>query len=66
MGDTMQQRLTQDLTQFLASLPEDDHLQYLNVLGTIAVPNKFTLPSLNSIFAPILYCQLSFLVHRYR
>ncbi len=41
-------------------------LQYLNVLGTIAVPNKFTLPSLNSIFAPILYCQLSFLVHRYR
>ncbi|EOK4641072.1 hypothetical protein ACJQUY_004345, partial [Shigella flexneri] len=23
MGDTMQQRLTQDLTQFLASLPED-------------------------------------------
>ncbi|EFV6008421.1 chromosome partitioning protein ParB, partial [Shigella flexneri] len=22
MGDTMQQRLTQDLTQFLASLPE--------------------------------------------
>ncbi|EGO0697043.1 hypothetical protein QU988_35385, partial [Escherichia coli] len=24
MGDTMQQRLTQDLTQFLASLPEDD------------------------------------------
>ncbi|EFB2369241.1 chromosome partitioning protein ParB, partial [Escherichia coli] len=26
MGDTMQQRLTQDLTQFLASLPEDDRI----------------------------------------
>ncbi len=27
MGDTMQQRLTQDLTQFLASLPEDDRIK---------------------------------------
>ncbi|EON5842411.1 hypothetical protein ACNDRZ_004794, partial [Escherichia coli] len=26
MGNTMQQRLTQDLTQFLASLPEDDRI----------------------------------------
>lgn len=27
MGDTMQQRLTQDLTQFLANLPEDDRIK---------------------------------------
>lgn len=30
MGDTMQQRLTQDLTQFLASLPEDDRIKAIN------------------------------------
>ena len=30
MGDTMQQRLTQDLTQFLASLPEDDRINAIN------------------------------------
>ncbi|EOX5393679.1 hypothetical protein ACPTE0_004409, partial [Shigella flexneri] len=30
MGDTMQQRLTQDLTQSLASLPEDDRIKAIN------------------------------------
>ena len=30
MGDTMQQRLTQDLTQFLASLTEDDRIKANN------------------------------------
>lgn len=30
MGDTMLQRLTQDLTQFLASLPEDDRIKAIN------------------------------------
>lgn len=30
MGNTMQQRLTQDLTQFLASLPEDDRIKAIN------------------------------------
>ncbi len=30
MGNTMQQRLTLDLTQFLASLPEDDRIKAIN------------------------------------
>ncbi|GDD57340.1 hypothetical protein HmCmsJML203_00325 [Escherichia coli] len=32
MGDTMQQRLTHDLTQFLASLPEDDRNKANNAI----------------------------------
>lgn len=34
MGNTMQQRLTQDLTQFLASLPEDDRIKAMVMLPT--------------------------------
>lgn len=34
MGNTMQQRLTQDLTQFLASLAEEDRIKAINEIRT--------------------------------
>ncbi|TGB53182.1 hypothetical protein CRG95_00755 [Escherichia sp. E4208] len=41
-------------------------LQYLNVLGTNAVPIKIIFPPLNSIFAQIHCCQFWFRRHCYR